>query len=114
MTLEERYKYQLQKDIQSKDYTNPRPYSTSEPESKISKEAAVTPPQHTNLPSDSSIPSAASGYAKGYITGRVLLLQGLTQRLREDEELRTVVSVAEVLNNMLEDETKQRDEVHKR
>ncbi len=60
-----------------------------------------------------SQPTDSQDYAKGYATGRVLLLQGLTQRLREDIEIRTVVAVAELLNNLLEDEQAKRDEVYR-
>jgi hypothetical protein len=45
---------------ESKDYNNPRPYATSEPESKISKEEPIKAPldPRSYTKNDSSIPSA--------------------------------------------------------
>lgn len=54
----------------------------------------------------------STDYVKGYTTGQVTILQGLQQRLREDPDIRTVVGVAEVINNLLEDKMLERDKAY--
>lgn len=50
-------------------------------------------------------------YAKGYYVGRIELLRGLIQRLREDEELRTLAGLQEVLLSLLEDQEAERQKL---
>lgn len=42
-------------------------------------------------------------YARGYITGRINTLRGIADRLREDDELRTLAGLQELLLAWLED-----------
>lgn len=51
-------------------------------------------------------------YAKGFSTGQVHILQGLQQRLKEDPDIRTIVAMAEIINNMLEDKLKEREQIY--
>lgn len=56
--------------------------------------------------------TSSQSYAKGYITGQVSLLQNITQRLREDSEIRTVVAVQELLSVYLEGALKDREKIY--
>lgn len=56
--------------------------------------------------------SEAQGYAKGYATGQVKLLQGLKETLHDDEDIRTVVAAANLIDNLLEDKTQERNKLY--